>query len=138
MSAKRCPECGGVKGHKLNCTVLHAEAGVAQKPDGGFANVLNTDVDGEPASVIRGNGEQLIEASVTDTDVLRELAEAQEVMAAAHTVARKAANAYTATVKAWKRAAESAAQHYADSRQLTMQLTEGGTAPDDETEDESE
>jgi hypothetical protein len=71
----------------------------------------------------------------TDETVLGHLARAVEKEARLRTAANKAKNALSAAAKETKAAQQHAAEFYARSRQIDMQLTTGGTDPDDDDDE---
>lgn len=97
----------------------------------------STTVNGEPARIVHNSQPPLIEAAATDDSVLGNLARAMEIEAKLRTEANKAKNALAHAVKQTKAAAEYAAQHWANSRQMAMNLTSGGTEPDDDDGDDA-
>jgi hypothetical protein len=96
-------------------------------------------VDGKPAKLVHDQTQPpLVEAPVTDESVLGNLARAMETEAILRTAANTAKNALAHAVKQTKAAAAFAAEHWVQSRQMAMDLTSGGTEPDDDDEDEGE
>jgi hypothetical protein len=89
-------------------------------------------VDGVNARVVHNGQSPFVEVEVTDESVLGNLARAMEAEATLRTAANTAKNALAHAVKKTKAAAEFAAHHWAHSRQMTMNLTPGGTEPDDD------
>lgn len=102
----------------------------------GTPPAANATVDGRDA-IIDGTvprDEPFIADPVTDASVLASLAQAVENEARVRTQANIAKNALTAAHKKTIAAMEFAATHYSESRQLGMELTTGGTDPEEDPE----
>ena len=119
---------------------LTGHQGMWQEPGDAVAddalNEREDTVDGARATINHDTRPKLLDVPVTDDSVLGNLARAMEEEAVLRTAANTAKNALAHAVKKTKAAAEYAAQHYAKSRQLVMNLTPGGTEPDDDGDDE--
>jgi hypothetical protein len=132
-----CVECGMMAGsHGVECSrniVIDALAPAIEHDESARTK---TEVDGEEAVIDGRTGgvkeRPLIESADSDDAVLAHLARCVEKEARLRTAANRAKNALSKAHKETEAAQQHAAEHYARSRQLVMDLTTGGTDPEED------